>query len=88
MAKAYGVEYVNGFKQEFTARQCNQAKHIVNHDGTKFFLEGVEVDAIKFFEAVHAACEAGWEKKAETHKRVKVLHGSSVACYVEKWVRK
>lgn len=88
MTAKYSVEYANGFRQEFTGAQANQAKQVVNYDGSRFFLAGVEVDAAVWFSAVGSACDAAWAKKNETYKRVRVLYGSSSACYVEKWVRR
>jgi len=88
MATKYAVEYANGHRDEFTASQCHQAKQVSNYDGTRFFLADAEVTGEVWFAAVHAAIDAAWDKKNQTHKRVRVLHGTSVACYVEKWVRR
>ena len=56
--------------------------------GQTFMLFGKPVGSEDFYAAVRDAVQAAWDKKAKTHKRVRVLHGSSVAGYVEKWVRK
>lgn len=88
MSKRWSITYANGFTEEFTAAQCHQAKQVVNHPGTKFFFVGKEISAPDWFTMVLDACQQAWDKKNTTHKRVRVLHGSSVACYVEKWVRR
>jgi hypothetical protein len=84
--KRYSVTYQNGHRQETSS--CHEAANFVNYEGSTFFLSGRPTAPAVFFGEVSDACHAAWEKKAETHKRVRVLHGSSVASYVEKWVRK
>jgi len=88
MATRFAVQYKGRVRQEFTAAQCHQAAQVVNHPGTKFFFVGKEVSAQDWFTLVYAAVDAAWDKKNLTHKRVKVLYGSSAACYIEKWVRR
>lgn len=88
MAKRYAAQYANGHRVEFTAAQCHQAQQVINHDGATFFLAGVEVPAEQWFADVLGACEAAWAKKEQTHKRVRVLHGSSAGNYIEKWVKR
>jgi hypothetical protein len=84
----FTVKYSTGLVQSFTAAQVHQAKQVVNHPGTTFYFLDKEVSAPDWFTMVYAACDSQWEKKNQTHKRVTVLHGSSVADYVTKWVRR
>jgi hypothetical protein len=85
----FAVTYSNGHKVSFTARQCHEAANVQNHDEEQlFFVDGISVDPSVYYAEARKLCAEAWDKKAETHKRVRVLHGSSVAGYVEKWVRK
>ena len=87
MTKRYSTTYSNGHTAESSS--AHEAQNFGNYDDAQtFFLSGKQVDAVEFFAAVCEAVQAAWDKKAETHKRVRVLHGSSAACYVEKWVRR
>lgn len=88
MAKRFTINYANGFTQEFSAAQCYEANNTQNSGTETYMLSGQPVGAGEFYAAVDAACAAKLAKKEETHKRVKVLYGSSAACYVTKWVRK
>ncbi len=86
MTKRYATTYSNGHTSETSS--AHEAVNFVNHDDQQTFaLAGKPVSAAEFFAAARAGVQSAWDKKAETHKRVRVLHGSSVACYVEKWVR-
>lgn len=84
----FTVKYASQVTETFTAAQVNQAKQVTNHPGTTFYFLDKEVSAQDWFTMVYAACDAQWEKKNQTHKRVTVLYGSSVAGYVTKWVRR
>ena len=85
--KRYATTYSNGHTVE--SSNMHEAHNFGHYDDAQTFrLAGKPVDASEFFKAVDLAREAAWDKKCETHKRVRVLYGSSVACYVEKWVRK
>ena len=86
MTKRFTIEYPGGFREE--ASSPFEAKSYVPADGCRFFLRGVEVTADEYMADVSAARDAKLAKKEQTHKRVRVLYGSSGACYVEKWVRK
>lgn len=84
--KRYVVEYPNGHRVETSS--CHEAWNFTNFEGTRYWLRGVETPAEAFFSAVSNQSAAEFAKKNETHKRVRVLHGSSVGCYVNKWVRR
>ena len=87
MTKRYATTYSNGFTQETSS--AHEATNFINYDdGQVFKLAGKEVAADEFFSAAQAAVDAAWEKKNATHKRVRVLHGTSVASYVNKWVKR
>ena len=87
MTKRYATTYSNGHTAETSS--AHEAHNFGNYDDAQTFrLSGVPVSAAEFFAATAAAMQAAWDKKAETHRRVRVLHGSSAACYVEQWVRK
>lgn len=85
--KRFATTYSTGRTVESSS--CHEARNFRNYDDAqRFFLSGKPVEAVEFFAAVDVAVQSAWDKKSETHKRVRVLHGSSAACYVEKWVRK
>jgi hypothetical protein len=85
--KRYATTYSNGHSVE--SDSPFEAINFGNYDDEQLFLmTGEQCSPEDFFVAVKAAVDAAWDKKAETHKRVYVLHGSSVCCHVEKWVRK
>jgi len=87
MTKRYATTYSNG--HTVATSSAHEAHNFRNYDDAQTYrLAGVQVGASEFFAATAAAMQAAWDKKAETHKRVRVLHGSSVGCYVEKWARK
>lgn len=87
MTKRYSTTYSTGHTVETSSP--HEANNWVNYDDAqKFFLSGKPVSVEEFFAAALESIQAKWDKKLETHKRVRVLHGSSVACYVEKWVQK
>jgi hypothetical protein len=87
MAKRYATKYSNGHSVETSSP--HEAYNFRNcEDEQKFFLSGKEVSASDFFSAVRESTQRALNKKMETHKRVRVLYGSSAGCYVEKWVRK
>lgn len=85
--KRYATSYPNGAKIE-TSSADEAFNFRFTQDGQQFFIRGTLVTSTEFFRVVCEARDAAWAKKEQTHKRVKVLHGSSGACYVEKWVRK
>ena len=85
MAKRYSTTYSNGHTVETSS--AHEANCWINYDDQQTFrLSGKQVTAQEFYTAVRNAVDAAWEKKNETHKRVRVLHGSSAASYVEKWI--
>lgn len=87
MTKRYATIYSNGFTQETSS--AHEAVNFINYgDGQVFKLAGREVDVAEFFSAARSAVDDAWEKKNTTHKRVRVLHGNSAACYVNKWVKR
>lgn len=87
MGKRYATTYSNGHTVETSS--ASEAHNFSNYDDAQTLrITGEPVSAAEFFSATAEAMQAAWDKKAETHKRVRVLHGSSVGCYVEKWVRK
>ena len=87
MAKRYSTTYSNGHTVE-TSR-AHEANCWINYDDQQTFsLSGKQVAAEEFYAAVRAAVEAAFDKKNETHKQISVLHGSSAASYVTKWVRR
>ncbi|MGV0982353.1 MAG: hypothetical protein ACOYB0_08335 [Polynucleobacter sp.] len=88
MAYRYAIEYTTGMRQEFSANLFYEAKQCQNYEGARFFLSGVEVDAAAWFADIDAREQAAYDRKNKTHKRVRVLHGASVACYVTKWVKR
>jgi ribose 5-phosphate isomerase RpiB len=87
MPKRYATTYSTGYAEQTSSP--HEAANWRNWDDQQTFaLSGKPVSAEEFFAAARAAVQEAWDKKAQTHKRVRVLHGSSVASYVEKWVRK
>lgn len=87
MSKRYTTTYSSGHAVETSSP--HEAANWQNYgEGQTFALAGKPVSAEAFYAVVIAAVEAAWDKKAATHKRVRVLHGSSVAGYVTKWARK
>lgn len=87
MTKRFQTVYSNGHID--ATSNCHEAINYRNFDdGQRFFLSGEEVSAELFYSSANADVSAKWEAKNTTHKRVRVLHGNSVACYVEKWVKR
>jgi hypothetical protein len=87
MTKRYSTTYSNGHTDSTSS--AHEAINFQNYgDGQVFLMAGEKVSPEMFFAGVRASVQSAWDKKAKTHKRVRVLHGSSVAGYVEKWVRK
>jgi hypothetical protein len=88
MAKKFVTVHSNGFKEESShAYEANNFR-FYGDESQKFFISGKEVTSGDFFEIVKSNLVSAFDKKNQTHKRVKVLHGSSGACYVEKWVKR
>jgi hypothetical protein len=85
---AYTVEYANGNSVSFTRAQPNQAKHVDNYPGTKYFLEGLEVEPETWYSIVAEDCEKRLAKRLLTHKQIRCLHGASAGNFVTKWIRK
>jgi len=87
-------------EQEFSKSQWNCASNIIDlwvsaygyteatNLGVRVFLKGEEVSIEEFVAAVNQGYTDWITKKMETHKRIRVLHGSSVANYVWIWVKK
>jgi hypothetical protein len=85
MAKRYATTYSNGHAAETSSP--HEAMNFVNYDDAQTWrVAGKQVTVAEFFAAVRAAVDAAWDKKNQTHKRVRVLHGNSAACYVTKWI--
>jgi hypothetical protein len=85
MPKRYATTYSNGHAVETSSP--HEAMNFCNYDDAQTWrVAGKVVTAVEFFAAARAAVDAAWDKKNQTHKRVRVLHGNSVACYVNKWV--
>jgi hypothetical protein len=83
--KRYSTKLSNGHVIETSL--AHEASSIQNFDDAQvFLLSGKPVSAQEFYVAVREANDAAFEKKNQTHKRVRVLHGSSVANYVTKWI--
>ena len=59
-------------------------------DGYRYFVDGVSVSRSEALAACDAAIAAKWDKKAETHKRVRVSVGATTCAntYRKVWVRK
>ena len=87
MTKRYATTYSNGHTVQSSS--AHEARNFIHYDeAQKFHLSGKPVSASEFFAAVDDAVQAAWDKKNETHKLIRVLHGSSAASYVKKWVRR
>lgn len=87
MPKRFATTYSNGHTVESSS--AHEAANWINHDEAQTFsVSGAPVSAIDFYAAARAAVQVALDKKLETHKRVRVLYGSSAASYVYKWVRK
>jgi hypothetical protein len=87
MAKRYATTLPNGHTLETSSP--HEASNFVNHgEGQTFRLGGKPVPPEFFFGTVGCDVQIAWEKKNKTHERVRCLHGSSVAGFVEKWVRR
>ena len=83
--KRYATTYSNGHTAQTSL--AHEASNIQNFDDAQaFFLSGKPVTAQEFYAAAQQAINAKLAKKEQTHKKVRVLHGSSVGCYVYKWV--
>lgn len=87
----FKIKYPNGMIVEWkksdhyeatNAYACGNAP-----EGTKFYLKGVEVTSATYATESENLHKQWYERKCKTHKEVRVLHGSSVACYVTKWVK-
>jgi hypothetical protein len=82
----YATTYSNGHTAE-TSR-AHEALNFQNFDAAQaFFLSGKPVTAQAFYAAVKKSLDAALAKKELTHKKVRVLYGSSVGCYVYKWIK-
>lgn len=87
MTKRYATTYSNGHAVESSS--AHEAMNWANVDDEQTFaLSGKPVSAADFYAAANDAVQQAWNKKSVTHKRVTVLHGSSVASYVTKWVKR
>ena len=83
--KRYATTYSNGHTIETSL--SHEASNIQNFDDAQlFFLSGKPVIAQEFYAAAQQANNAKLAKKEQTHKKVRVLYGSSAASYVNKWV--
>lgn len=87
----FKLEFPNGFVVEWKKSDHYQATspHSVGNapDGTKYFIKNKEVSRIDYINESAALHSQWFENKCKTHKQVRVLYGSSVACYVTKWVK-
>ena len=83
--KRYATTYNNGHHVETSL--AYEAINIQNFDDAQaFFLSGKPVTAQEFYAAARQVLDAKLAKKEQTHKKVRVLHGSSAGSYVHKWV--
>ena len=83
--KRYATTYSNGHTAETSF--AYEASNIQNFGNAQvFFLSGKPVTAQEFYATAQQALDAKLAKKEQTHKKVRVLHGSSAGCYVYKWV--
>jgi len=83
--KRYTTKLSNGHIIETSL--AHEASNIQNYDDAQaFFLSGKPVTAQEFYAAAQQANDAKLAKKEQTHKKVRVLYGNSVASYVNKWV--
>jgi hypothetical protein len=83
--KRYATTYSNGHTAQTSL--AHEANNIQNFDDAQaFFLSGKPVTAQEFYAAAQQAINAKLAKKEQTHKKVRVLHGSSAGSYVYKWV--
>ena len=83
--KRYTTKLSNGHIIETSL--AHEASNIQNFDDAQiFFLSGKPVTAQEFYAAAQQANDAKLAKKEQTHKKVRVLYGNSVASYVNKWV--
>ena len=81
----YKTTLSNGHIME--TNNAHEAHNFLPYDEQqKFFLAGVLVSFAEFLKTTTEAKQAAWDKKNKTHKQVRVLHGSSVASYVTKWI--
>lgn len=98
MAKMFTVTDANGTR-EFTARQHTEAHYAVlpyiNAYGftdaaehVTVRIQGEAASLREFVQACEDAETARIEKKLQTHDYKRVLYGSSVGCYVWKWIPK
>jgi hypothetical protein len=83
--KRYTTTYSNGHTAETSL--AHEAINIQNFDDAQlFFLSGKPVTAAEFYADAQQAMASKLAKKEQTHKKIRVLYGSSAACYVSKWV--
>jgi hypothetical protein len=83
--KRYTTKLSNGHIIETSL--AHEASNIQNFDDAQaFFLSGKAVTAQEFYAAAQQALDAKLTKKEQTHKKVRVLYGSSAGSYVYKWV--
>lgn len=99
MSKQFEVRAPGVAAQTFTARQYLDAKYAalpyvnaVGFDGAAdaglvCLLHGAECTPAEFIEACDDRHAAWFDNFSKTHKKVRVLHGSSAGNYVTKWVR-
>ena len=83
--KRYSTTYSNGHTVETSIP--HEAANWQNYgNGQQFFLSGKLVSATNFYAVLNDAKQAYFDKKNQTHKQVRMLHGASVANYVTKWI--
>jgi hypothetical protein len=100
MSKQFKIVTQSDEVQEFTAKQYIDAYYaairwvdVYGNDGcashgVHTFLKDVEVPMTEYIEACESGFDVWYEKKLITHKKIRVLHGSSVGCYVYIWVKR
>jgi hypothetical protein len=86
----FRIEFPNGVICEWKKSDHYTATGLNTNapEGTKYYLKNKQVTREEYLnesEALHAQWH---ENKCKTHKQIRVLHGSSFACYVTKWVKK
>jgi hypothetical protein len=93
MPKRYSTTYTDGV-QTMTVEESNptRARDFFRNAGVgvtqTFALKGKTVSREEFFADILAAEDAKWEKKEQTHRRIRYQDGVSGLNYLEKWVRK
>ena len=85
---------LNDFSRDYRATAFEEFRTDVIYApeayGYRYFVEGKQVSRADALAACDAAADARWNKKLETHKRVRVSVGATTLpnTYREVWVRR